>query len=154
MPHCSSYACSNSTVKDSISKLSFWYHLNRSTRTETVVQWIDWDSHRHSVDARRLGWIDLTMKRPPPAAKRLTYLTYIQIYYIIKYNHLISLTKKNHKTNKHISKATSSAALWYLKIVYKLALHKMLLDGTFVHANIYKLYLLHSHARNSLITYK
>ena len=29
MPHCSSHACSNSTVKDSISKLSFCYPLNR-----------------------------------------------------------------------------------------------------------------------------
>jgi len=29
MPHCSSYACSNSTVKDSINKLSFGYPLNR-----------------------------------------------------------------------------------------------------------------------------
>ena len=26
-------------------------------------------------------------------------------------------------------------------------------DGSFLHANIYKLYLLHSHTRNSLITY-
>ena len=30
----------------------------------------------------------------------------------------------------------------------------MPLDGTFVCANIYKLYLLHSHVRNSLINYK
>ena len=29
MPHCSSYACSYSIVKDSISKLSFCYPLNR-----------------------------------------------------------------------------------------------------------------------------
>ena len=32
-----------------------------------------------------------------------------------------------------------------------LALHKLSLDGAFVRANIYKFYLLHSHARNNLI---
>ena len=41
-----------------------------------------------------------------------------------------------------------------VKSLYRLALHKIPLDGTFVRANIYKRYLLHSHARNSLITYK
>ena len=47
--------------------------------------------------------------------------------------------------------AISSAAARYRKIAkIKLALHKMPLDGTFVHANIYKLYVLHSHAQNSL----
>ena len=38
--------------------------------------------------------------------------------------------------------------------VYKLALRKITLDGAFERANIYKLYLLHSRARTSLITYK
>jgi len=37
-------------VNDSISKLSLFPF--ESTRTETVVKWIRWDSHRHSADGR------------------------------------------------------------------------------------------------------
>ena len=38
-----------------------------------------------------------------------------------------------------------------VKSLYKPALHQISLGGAVVRANIYKLYLLHSHARNSLI---
>ena len=81
MPHGSSYACSNSTVKDSITKLSFCYPLKfELTRTETVVQSIRWDSHRHSADARRPGWIDLTMKRTTNSRQTSPHLSYIHIH--------------------------------------------------------------------------
>ena len=79
MPHCSSYACSNSTVKDSISKLFFCYPL-KLTRTETVVQWIRWDSHTHSADARRPGWIDPTMKTTSTTRQTSPHLSYVHIH--------------------------------------------------------------------------
>ena len=44
---------------------------------------------------------------------------------------------KIHKTNVQISTATSSAATITVKLLYKLALHKIPLDGAFVHMNIY-----------------
>ena len=59
-----------------------------------------------------------------------------------------------HKTNALISTSISSAAAVIVKSLYKLALHKIPLDGAFVRTNIYNRYLLHSHARNSSITHK
>jgi len=58
----------------------------------------------------------------------------------------IPLTKNIHETNAQISTAVT------VKSLCKVALHKIPLGGAFVHANIYKLYLLYSHARNSLIS--
>ena len=125
-----------------------------STRTETVVRWIRWDCHRHSVsaDARRPGWIDLILKTTTNS-RQTSHISYIHNYYT--YTTLqtkftcIPLTKKIHKTNAQISTAISSAAAVTVKSLCKLAL-----DGAFVRTNIYKLYLLHSHVRIDLTTYK
>ena len=59
-------------------------------------------------------------------------------------------------TTRHIRLHTAAPMPPFNSGCNKLALHKILLAGAFVRANIYnyKLYLLHSHARNSLINYK
>ena len=78
-----------------------------STRTETVVQWICWRSHtqtqRNSADARRPGWIDLTMKTTTNSRQASPHLSYAHIH---TYTTLqikltcIPLTKKIHKTKR------------------------------------------------------
>ena len=160
MPHC--------TWKDSISKLSFLLPFE-STRTETVVQLIRWDSHRHSADARRPVWIDLTMKtssqpkrtasqpasQQPPNFSSPILHTYTYTTLQTKFT-CILLTERNNSQNKRADLDGNffGGSAVTVKSLYKLALHKIPLDGTFVCPNILKLYLLHSHARNNLITYK
>ena len=140
MPHSSLYACSNSSVKDNISKLSLLPF--EPSRTETMTSGFVRDNHRHSADTRRLGWIDLTMKTTTTSSQTSRHLYYIHIHklrYKIKINHLHSSNEENSQNKRADLRGT-------VKSQYKL-------EGTFVRVNIYKLYLLHSHARNSSITY-
>ena len=59
----------------------------------------------------------------------------------------ISLTNKIHKTKQRSRRQLNL----FGDSSMPLALHKIPLGGSLVRANIYKLYLLHSHARNSFI---
>ena len=78
MPHCSSYACSNSTWKYSINKL-LCYPLNRTE----LKQW--------SSGSGFVGTVTDTVRMPDDT----TYLTYIYINYVKKYNHLNFSNEEN-----------------------------------------------------------
>ena len=80
MPHCSSYSCSNSTGKDSISELfCCCYPLNRPELKQWSSGFVGID--RHSADARRPGWIDLTMKTTTKSRQTSPHISYILYMY-------------------------------------------------------------------------
>ncbi len=92
---------------------------------------------------------DLIMKTTTNSRQFLPYISYIYLHTLC-YTKItcIRLTKKIHKTNAQNSKVTQP-----LRRLCGYCLYKIPLGGTFVRANRYKRYLLHSHARNSLINY-
>ena len=118
-----------------------------------MVQLIHCDSHRHSADARRPGWIDLTtMKTTTNSRQTSPHISYNHIHNITKKNHLHSSNEEN-SLNEHADLHGNffGGSVVTVKSHYKLALYKIPLDGAFVCTSIYKLCLLHSHAQNSLI---
>jgi len=98
MPHCSSYGCTNSTGKDSTSELYFVSFES----TRELKQWfsgfvgIDSHTHRHSVDARRQGWSDLTMKTTTNSRHAAPHIPYINTHSLrYKQNSLLPSNEDN-----------------------------------------------------------
>ena len=100
---------------------------------------------------------DLTIKTTTHRRQTFPHISYINIhtpcYIKITY---IPLTKKIHKSNTNISTETQPLRrlCGYRNIAIKVSyIKQMTLDGAFVRANIYILYLLHLDARNHFINY-
>ena len=142
MPHCSSYACSNSTVKDTISQLYFCYPLNRPGLKQWSSGFVGIDSHRHSAVARRPGWIDLTMKTTINSRQTSPHVSFIHIHTHGYKNNRSHFSNDENSQNKRADLDGSffGGSAVTVKSLYKLALHKILLDDAFMLAIIYKPY--------------
>ena len=87
MPHCCSCGCSTSTGTDRISRLfCVCYPLSRPELKQWSSGLLGIDSHSHSADARRSGWIDQTMKtttnscQTSPQISDIHYVTKIHLH--------------------------------------------------------------------------
>ena len=72
----------------------FRYHLNRPEVKQLSSGFV-WDSHRHSADARRPGWIDLTMKTNTNTRHASPHISYIHIPTLRYKHHLHSSNEEN-----------------------------------------------------------
>ena len=162
MPHGSSYSCTNCTWKDNISELSFLLPFESTWELKQWIRW-NWQSQTQcgcqttGLDWPRIKSVDWPNhendNQQPPTFSHILHT--LHIYFITNKIHLRSSNEVNSQNKcSHLDGNFFSGSAITVKSLYKLALHKMRFDGAFLRKNIYKLYLLLSHARNSLITYK
>ena len=110
----------------------FRYTFNRPELKQWSCGFVGIDSHRHSADARRLGWIDLTIKTTTNS-RQTSHIYYIHnVTKQICHFHLSNEENSQNKRANLDSNSTSSAVATCsfavtIKSLYKLALHKICL---------------------------
>ena len=96
----------------SVSSL-FCYPLNRLELKQWTSGFVGIDCHSHWQDARRPGWIDLTMKTTTTSRQTSPHISYIHIHTLRHKEKITSipLTKKFNKRNAQITTDDNSTTL-------------------------------------------